>query len=542
MNKRLKIIFAAGLLLGVGLATSGCATSGSKNIQEVTVTPPADGYKPSPHYGNVSTPMNPSVQKWINYFTGRGRKHMQVYLERSSRYIPMMKGVFRERGMPDELAYIALIESGFSPTAFSHASAVGYWQFIRGTGLRYNLKIDPYTDERRDPILSTQAAANYLDTLYGMFGDWHLAIASYNAGENRIAGAVRKTRNRNFWEIAAMRRALPRETQNYIPKYVAAVYIASNPEAYGFTNIDFQPEFEFESIVIQKPVSLELLAEALGIKYEDLKRMNPRYKSDYVPVYTDRENAVRVPVGRTADALAMIERAYSEAPRRYIASFEYYKVRRGDTLSGIARKFRTSIARIRDLNDWAGRKTMIRIGQKIKVPDGMPMQAIERETKKEKSSRAPAAKKESNNIQVRYHRVEKGETLLGIAHRNNLTMSELIKLNKMANRKHVRIGEKLLVSKKFLSSDEVERLARSSDAPASKKIARNTSKAKSSKRVSRVAGASRATASKKHTVRRGENLTTIARQYNVSVGEITKANALNTRAKLFVGKSIIIPD
>ena len=512
---------------------SGCATTST--IKEVTVTPPAEGYKPTEHYGNVPIPMNPSVEKWINYFTGRGRKHMQVYLERSSRYIPMMKGVFRERGMPDELAYIALIESGFSPTAFSHASAVGYWQFIRGTGLRYNLKIDPYVDERRDPILSTQAAANYLDTLYSMFGDWHLALASYNAGENRIAGAVRRGRSRDFWELASKRRILPRETQNYIPKYVAAVYIASNPEKYGFTNINFQPEFEYESVLIDKPISLELLAESLGVTYEDLKRMNPRYKSDYVPLYSDRDNAVRVPVGRVQEALASLEKSYATAPRRYVASFEYYRVRRGDTLSGIARKFRTSIAKIRDLNDWHGRKTMIRIGQKIKVPDGMPTQVVDRESKK-KSYRNENSNRMNANEKTKYHVVQKGETLLGIAHRNGLTMNELVRLNDLQSKKVIRAGQKLIVSKRMMSSDELETEQRQNV-----KVAGST-RAVASRTTSKAARSQAQLKTKKHTVKPGENLTLIARKYNVSIGEIAKVNALSSRAKLFVGKKLIIPE
>lgn len=522
-------------ILAVSLATlflfvTGCATTST--IKEVTVTPPADGYKPTAQYGNVPTPMNPSVQKWINYFTGRGRKYMQVYLERSSRYIPMMKGVFRERGMPDELAYISLIESGFSPTAFSHASAVGYWQFIRGTGLRYNLKIDPYVDERRDPILSTQAAANYLDTLYSMFGDWHLAIASYNAGENRIAGAVRRSRTRDFWEMASMRRILPRETQNYIPKYIAAVYIASNPEQYGFTNINFQPEFEYESVVIDKPVSLELLAEALGITYEDLKRMNPRYKSDFVPMYSDRENAVRVPVGRTQEALLALQKSYSEAPRRYIASFEYYRVRRGDTLSGIARKFRTSIARLRDLNDWTGRRTMIRIGQKIKVPDGMPTKQASEEKKKEKSYRP--------NSHARTYVVKKGETLLGIANRNGLSLSELIRLNDLEGRKVVKAGQRLVVSDRFLSSDELEQQQARTSRSSQSSI--NNSRINKSRIDKSHIAKSNSVASRRHVVKKGENLTTIAQKYNVSIGEIAKLNAMNSRSKLFVGKALAIPD
>lgn len=557
--------------LGLGLVSAGCAslqkTSHDAPIKEVTVTPPEAGYEPNAHYGHIATPENPSVQKWINYFTGRGRKYMQVYLERSSRYIPMMKGVFRERGMPEELVYIALIESGFSASAFSHASAVGYWQFIRDTGKRYNLKIDSYVDERRDPILSTQAAANYLDTLYGMMGDWYLALGSYNAGENRIMRAVKKRGTKDFWELASMRRALPRETANYIPKFIAAVHIARDPAKYGFNNIDFHPEFEFESITISKPVSLELLAQGMNVPYEDLKKMNPRYKSDYVPVYSDRQNALRVPKGQTAIALAALEKSYSDAPRIYIATFEFYKVRRGDTLSGIARKFRTSIARIRDLNDWAGRKTFIKIGQRIKVPEDGPVNA-KRKTEKPKTvasfkSSDENAKEVASNerepdsvgglVAGAFYIVKRGDTLIGIASRHGISLSEIRRLNNLRNRSKIRAGERLVVQKtssaanahraaglarssagsvksasqrSMKSSDELARIAKAQ--------AKKTSKSKASK-VSAVS------AKKRHVVKVGENLTTIAKRYGVSVGEIAKTNALNNRAKLFVGKSLLIP-
>jgi membrane-bound lytic murein transglycosylase D len=363
--------------------------------------------------------------------------------------------------MPDELAYVAMIESCFSSSAFSHASAVGYWQFIRETGKRYNLRIDPFVDERRDPILSTQSAANYLDSLYSLFGDWHLALASYNAGERRILNAVMKHRTRNFWELAGKRKRLPKETANYIPKYIAAVKIAKDPAKYGFTDIDFQPAFSFDSVVIDKPISLEDLAKELNVDFDEMKRMNPRYKSDYVPVYSDRINAVRVPVGMKEMAVAALPKCFSEAPKRFVASFEYYKVRRGDTLSHIARRYRTSIAKIRDLNDFSSR-TLLRVGQKIKVPDatgGVGFVPEKKSSKTESARRSSSTAVASNKKKLKsqkksqvaktadktVHVVRPGENLSIIARKYSVTVAQIAKANSLANRSKLYVGASLLI-------------------------------------------------------------------------------------------------
>jgi membrane-bound lytic murein transglycosylase D len=409
---------------------------------------------------------------------------MHIYLERSARYMPLMKATFRERGMPDDLAYVAMIESGFSPTAFSNASAVGYWQFIRETGKRYNLRIDPYVDERRDPILSTQAAATYLDSLFSIFGDWHLALAAYNAGEQRILNAVMKKRTRNFWELANMRRALPKETVNYIPKFIAAVRIAQNPEKYGFTDIDFQPAFTFDSVVIEKPISLETLASELKVDYDDMKLMNPRYKSDFVPVYTDRVNAVRVPVGMKDQTVAAIVRSASEGPKHYVSSFEYYKIRRGETLSHIAKRFHTSVAKLRDLNDFS-RKTHLRAGRKIKVPE------------KFDKAMSPATKQE-------LARELASNSTIVPASSNPAASAEA-------------------------SAEE--------SAPVAKKAKRAHNKS------SKVSAVAKTDGDKKvHVVRRGENLSMIARKYRVTISQIARANSLTRRSKIAAGTELIIPD
>lgn len=467
-----KKIQQCGLVIGLGLFLSLTACTTTPRVQERPISEipqniPEEGYKPAAQYGNVPLDMNEKVEQWIKYFTGRGRRYMHIYLERSARYIPLMKATFRERGMPDELAYVAMIESGFSPTAFSHASAVGYWQFIRETGKRYNLRIDQFVDERRDPILSTQSAATYLDSLYSIFGDWHLSLSAYNAGERRILRAVMKYRTRDFWELTRIRKALPRETDNYIPKYIAAVMIARDPAKYGFTDIDFQPAFSYDSVVIEKPISLELLARELNIDFSEMKRMNPRYKSDYIPVYADRINAVRVPVGMKEQAIAAIPKVLSEAPVHYTAEFEYYKVRRGDTLSHIARRYNTSIARIKDLNDFS-RRTLLRVGQRIKVPEA--------------GAYRPPRKTASTG------------------------------------------AEKLVASR--------DQSARENNGSRTRTVASEKASA---------ATKSADTASTVHVVKRGENLSTIARKYRTTVAQLARANSLSNRSKIFVGTELQIP-
>ncbi len=424
-------------------------------ITEIPKNIPEEGYTPDPKYGNVPLNVNPQVEQWIKYFTGRGRSYMHTYLERSARYIPLMKATFRERGMPDELAYISMIESGFSPTAFSHASAVGYWQFIRETGKRYNLRIDQFVDERRDPILSTQSAATYLDSLYSIFGDWHLALCAYNAGERRILRAVMKYRTRDFWDLSKIRKALPKETDNYIPKYIAAVLIAKDPARYGFVDINFQPAFSFDSVVIDKPVSIELLSKELNVDFTEMKRMNPRYKSDYVPVYGDRVNAVRVPVGMKDRTVAALPSIVSDAPIHYTAEFDYYRVKRGDTLSHIAKRFRTSVSRLRDLNDFS-RRTLLRVGQKIKVPDSNGLSPVKKVSVNSSSGaermlasrnstarnqRMPEIRREPTAVHV----VKRGENLSTIARKYRTSVSQLTRANSLRNHSKIMVGRELLI-------------------------------------------------------------------------------------------------
>jgi soluble lytic murein transglycosylase-like protein len=189
---------------------------------------------------DVPIQMNKQVKAYLVYFSTERKAVIQRFLTRSTRYLPLIKETFQEYGLPEDLAYLAMIESGFNPNAYSPAGACGMWQFIKGTGLRYGLVIDGRVDERRDPVKSTRAAAKYLLDLYKQFGSWYLAAASYNCGERRVERELRQNHHRNFWELSA-NRCLPNETKNYVPQMIAATIIAKNPERFGFNQVPHEP-------------------------------------------------------------------------------------------------------------------------------------------------------------------------------------------------------------------------------------------------------------------------------------------------------------
>ena len=244
----------------------------------------------------IPAEINENVEMWIKYFQGRGRPHMERYLARSTRYEALMKKVLRDNKLPEDLFYIALIESGFSSSARSTASAVGYWQFIRGTGKHYKLEINKMVDERRDPVLATQAAAEYFKDLFKLFDSWYLSMAAYNVGEGRVLKVVRKYKTHDFWELSRNKRALPQETDNYVPKYIAAKLIAKNPDKYGFEGIDYMTPIEFDHMTLDQPMNLKLLAEKMNINYEDFKDLNPKYKGEVAPLDEGKLN-LRIPPG-----------------------------------------------------------------------------------------------------------------------------------------------------------------------------------------------------------------------------------------------------
>ncbi len=236
------------------------------------------------HQVNFDVPiqMNKQVRAYLVYFSTERKEVIKNYLARSTRYLPMIKEVFEEYGLPEDLAYLAMIESGFNCKAYSPAAAAGMWQFVRGTGLRYGLTVDSYVDERRDPEKSTRAAAKYLLDLYKQFGSWYLAAASYNCGEGRVQRELDQSNHKNFWELSA-NMCLPNETKNYVPQMIAATIIAKNPEKFGLGKIPYQAAVKFDRVQVDEPTSLKAVAFATNRPEEDVQALNPELLRGVTP-------------------------------------------------------------------------------------------------------------------------------------------------------------------------------------------------------------------------------------------------------------------
>ena len=239
---------------------------------------------------------NAKVEQWIDYFQGRGRKWFTVYLERSTRYVPFMRKILREHNQPEDLVYLAMIESGFSTRAFSRARAVGPWQFMKATGRMYGLGVNFWVDERRDPEKSTIAAARHLKDLFDQFQSWKLAAAAYNAGAGKVSRAIKRYRTEDFWELSRGRYLRP-ETRHYVPKLIAAALIAKEPHKYGFKNIEYQDPLQYDKVVVNQPINLIQLAKITGTDLEELFDLNPELNHPVTPPHL-ASYELRVPFGR----------------------------------------------------------------------------------------------------------------------------------------------------------------------------------------------------------------------------------------------------
>jgi membrane-bound lytic murein transglycosylase D len=308
---------------------------------------------------NVPIVMDPSVQAHIRYFNTAIHDRFEQWLLRLSRYRPLVDRIFTEFHLPSDLVYLSLVESGFNPYAYSRAKATGPWQFMKGTAKAYGLRVDNYVDERRDPIKSTVAAARYLRDLYDLFGAWPLAMAAYNAGEGKVMRALQKAQVESFSEISKTR-LIRRETKEYVPRFMAATIIARNPDRYGFSQESAEPH-QFDEAIITRPVHFRAIANATGIPYEELRLLNPELRRDATPP-GDEIYHLKVPVGMKAKVELLLDRipTYKFPPLPAKAQFatagssRWYKVRMGDTLEKVSKRFRVPLKTLKTKNNLSG--------------------------------------------------------------------------------------------------------------------------------------------------------------------------------------------
>ncbi len=383
----------------------------------------------------VPLALNEKVQYFITFFQTKGRRTYASWLSRSTRYLPMMKEILRKEGLPDELVYVAMIESGFHLQARSWANAVGPWQFMSATGRRYSLRIDQWVDERKDPVKATMAAAMYLKDLYGMFkNDWYLAAAGYNAGENKIFRAIDRYETSDFWELSKGS-YLKRETKEYVPKLLAAAIIAKDPARYGFTEIATVPVVEYDTVTIKGRTDLELVARLAGTTYQSIKELNPALRHWCTPPnYPDYE--LKIPKGtktRFEQQIAAIpeDQRFSEKNlySRYTAS-------RKDNLKQLAQRFGTTSGELAELNGLgskdriAGRTLIVPVKQSVNfVQDGRSKPA------------------ETGEVSVQYYTVRKGDTLYSLARRFNISTGLLTAWNNLKKFSALKPGRRLIVAK-----------------------------------------------------------------------------------------------
>jgi membrane-bound lytic murein transglycosylase D len=418
--------------------------------------------------------MNSHVQKALNLFKGKEKDFFLGAYARSGRYRPAIVKTLKEAGLPEELSWLPLIESGFKVRALSSARALGMWQFIASTGYRFGLKRDTWIDERMDPVKSTNAAIAYLSELHQIFGDWTVALASYNCGEARVLKLIKSQKINyldNFWDLYEK---LPSETAFYVPKFLAVLHILNDPEAHGFTLPPFEDPLEYEEVTINKQVQLKTVADRLHIEYSELKDLNPELRQNLTPKTT---YGLKVPKGKGETLLAQLKDIPAYIPP--VQAYVVHRVRSGESLSVIAERYKTSIRSIMNMNSLKSRN-FIKTGWNLKIPTnaGMAIYSLE-------------------EGQVAEYVVKKGDSLWKIAKNYNTTVNTIKSLNNLKST-NLQIGQILKISS-----------------------------------VATVTGSGN---TQEYIVKKGDSPYLIAKRYSMNLSEFLTLNGLTPRSTIFPGQ------
>ncbi len=422
---------------------------------------------------DITIDANAKVAASIHFFQTRGRETFAIWTRRSGRFRDLITDELRRQELPLDLLYIAMIESGFNPRAYSSARAVGLWQFMKSTGKLEGLEQTHWIDERRDPVKSTRAAANHLKGLYREFGDWRLALAAYNSGRGRVRRAIDRAGTRDFWQLK-----LPRETKNYVPLFMAAAIISKDPELFGFNTIRLAPPFSYDEAELPSDwpyVDLRAAARTIGVKEKVLRDLNPELRQSITPPGLEKAYRLRLPPGTRSTFLDR----YARLPAAQKTAVYHYEVQRRDNLSSIAQAFGIDAHTIVAANSLKN-PNRIYPGQRLYIPAAPGLITVG----KGKGTRLT-------------YTVRRGDSLSRIANRHGVSLREMMQWNNLSNAL-IRPGDQLVVW--------THRVPRSTPAPL------------------RVDASGR----KMHTVLRGETLWSLSRHFNISIEDLQAWNGLSS--------------
>jgi len=480
--------------------------------------------------------VNNQVEAYIDLFQNQQRKSFTIWLSRSGKYLPLMQKELKEAGLPEDLAYLAMIESGYNQKAYSKAHASGLWQFIPGTGALYNLKMNKYIDERREAEKSTKAAARFLSNLYDEFGDWHLAVAAYNAGPGKISKGLERYNVTDFWSLAEYD-YLAMETKRYVPKLIASIIIAKNPEKYGFTDVQFEKPYSYDTLEVGPGLTFDAIALISNCERKAIDILNPELSTNKTPLNQSSYH-IKIPLGSKDIASKNLTRLHRIATTDY----KTHTISKGETLAKVCSRYDINTTTLLKVNNL--RSPKLASGQRLRIP----FQTVRYQLLPEGSNKAIAAATQDNLI---LHQVKKGESISQISKKYKIPVELIASWNDLSANHKIQTGQQL--SLYLDQGDKRSQTAVDNSATVAKNpkengtiiLATKTKKVPSQETITKITINKIQEPDKSklnwYEVQDGDTLWTIAKEFKLSTLQIKQLNNLQSN-NIQPGKRLKIKD